>query len=250
MLRFALRRSDNVHWQALEVDKLARQTLAGHRSGVVWMTGLSGAGKSTLANMLEKRLHARGLRTYLLDGDNVRHGLNKDLGFTAADRVENIRRIAEVAKLMVDAGLIVITAFISPFRAERRMARELMNPGEFIEVFVDTPLEVAERRDPKGLYGKARRGELKNFTGIDSPYEIPEKPEVRIDTVASSIEAATQQVYDALIRIGLIDYQKPLYQVLSLDEAPCIRFADTPRPSMEEPMAVAQIFRKIMGGAS
>ena len=205
MLHFALRRADNVHWQALEVDKSARQALAGHRSGVVWMTGLSGAGKSTLANMLEKRLYARGLRTYLLDGDNVRHGLNKDLGFTAADRVENIRRIAEVARLMVDAGVIVITAFISPFRAERRMARELMKPGEFIEVFVDTPLEVAEDRDPKGLYHKARRGELKNFTGIDSPYEAPENPEIRIDTVANSVEQATQQVYDALVRIGLIE---------------------------------------------
>jgi bifunctional enzyme CysN/CysC len=205
MLHFALRRADNVHWQALEVDKIARQRLAGHRSGVVWMTGLPGAGKSTLANMLEKRLHARGLRTYLLDGDNVRHGLNKDLGFTAADRVENIRRIAEVAKLMVDAGVIVITAFISPFRAERRMARELMRPGEFIEVFVDTPLEVAENRDPKGLYKKARRGDLKNFTGIDSPYEAPENPEVRIDTVANSVERATQQVYDALVQIGLIE---------------------------------------------
>ncbi len=205
MLRFALRRADNVHWQAVEVDKRARQALNGHRSGVVWMTGLSGAGKSTLANMLEKRLHARGLRTYLLDGDNVRHGLNKDLGFTAADRVENIRRIAEVAKLMVDAGIIVITAFISPFRTERRMARELMGPGEFVEVFVDTPLATAERRDPKGLYGKARRGELKNFTGIDSPYEAPEAPEVRVDTVASSVEQATQQIYDALIRLGLIE---------------------------------------------
>jgi bifunctional enzyme CysN/CysC len=205
MLRFALRRADNVHWQALEVDKLARQALAGHRSGVIWMTGLSGAGKSTLANMLEKRLHARGLRTYLLDGDNVRHGLNKDLGFTAADRVENIRRIAEVARLMADAGIIVITAFISPFRAERSMARELMQPGEFVEVFVDTPLEVAESRDPKGLYGKARRGELKNFTGIDSPYEAPEKPEVRIDTVLCSVEDATQQIYDVLIRTGMID---------------------------------------------
>jgi len=205
MLRFALRRADNVHWQAVEVDKRARQALGGHRSGVVWMTGLSGAGKSTLANMLEKRLHARGMRTYLLDGDNVRHGLNKDLGFTAADRVENIRRIAEVAKLMVDAGIIVITAFISPFRAERRMARELLQPGEFIEVFVDTPLAVAERRDPKGLYAKARRGELKNFTGIDSPYEAPEHPEVRVDTVTRSIERAVQDVYEALVRLGLIE---------------------------------------------
>jgi bifunctional enzyme CysN/CysC len=205
MLLFALRRSENLHWQALEVDKKARQRLAGHGSGVVWMTGLSGAGKSTLANMLEKRLHARGFRTYLLDGDNVRHGLSKDLGFTAADRVENIRRIAEVAKLMVDAGVIVIAAFISPFRAERRMARELLQPGEFIEVFVDAPLPVAESRDPKGLYAKARRGELKNFTGIDSPYEIPEDPEVHVDTAASSIERALEDIYEALIRHRLID---------------------------------------------
>ena len=205
MLHFALRRADNVHWQPVEVDKAARQALAGHRSGVVWMTGLSGAGKSTLANTLEKRLHARGLRTYLLDGDNVRHGLNKDLGFTAADRVENIRRIAEVARLMVDAGIIVITAFISPFRAERRMARELMAPGEFIEVFVDAPLDVAESRDPKGHYRKARSGDLKNFTGIDSPYEPPENPEVRIDTVADSVEQAAEKVYDALLQFGLIE---------------------------------------------
>jgi bifunctional enzyme CysN/CysC len=205
MLRFALRRADNVHWQAMEVNKQARQALGGHGSAVVWLTGLSGAGKSTLANMLEKRLHALGKRTYLLDGDNVRHGLNKDLGFTAADRVENIRRVAEVAKLMVDAGVIVITAFISPFRAERQMARELMGEGEFIEVFVDTPLAVAEQRDPKGLYKKARRGELKNFTGIDSPYEAPQAPEIRIDTTAITVEAASEQLLQTLKAMRLLE---------------------------------------------
>jgi bifunctional enzyme CysN/CysC len=205
MLRFALRRSDNIHWQAVEVNKQARQKLGGHGSAVVWLTGLSGAGKSTLANVLEKRLHARGLRTYLLDGDNVRHGLNKDLGFTAADRVENIRRVAEVAKLMVDAGVIVITAFISPFRAERQMARELLGEGEFIEVFVDTPLAVAEERDPKGLYKKARRGELKNFTGIDSPYEAPPSPEIRIDTTSMTVEASSEQLLRTLTGLGLLE---------------------------------------------
>ena len=205
MLRFALRRSDNIHWQAVEVNKQARQKLGGHGSVVVWLTGLSGAGKSTLANVLEKRLHARGLRTYLLDGDNVRHGLNKDLGFTAADRVENIRRVAEVAKLMVDAGIIVITAFISPFRAERQMARELLGEGEFIEVFVDTPLAVAEARDPKGLYKKARRGELKNFTGIDSPYEAPPSPEIRIDTTSMTVEASSEQLLRTLTGLGLLE---------------------------------------------
>jgi bifunctional enzyme CysN/CysC len=205
MLKFALRRSHNIHWQAVTVDKPARQRLAGHGSAVVWLTGLSGAGKSTLANMLEKRLHALGKRTYLLDGDNVRHGINKDLGFTAADRVENIRRVAEVAKLMVDAGVIVITAFISPFRAERRMARELMETGEFIEVFVDTPLAVAEERDPKGLYKKARRGELKNFTGIDSPYEAPQAPEIRIDTASATVEAASEALLQTLKAMGLLE---------------------------------------------
>jgi bifunctional enzyme CysN/CysC len=205
MLSFALRRADNIHWQAVTVDKPARRKLNGHGSAVVWLTGLSGAGKSTLANLLEKRLHALGKRTYLLDGDNVRHGLNKDLGFTAADRVENIRRVAEVAKLMVDAGVIVITAFISPFRAERQMARELMGEGEFIEVFVDTPLAVAEQRDPKGLYKKARRGELKNFTGIDSPYEAPEQPEVRVDTTAMSGEAASEQLLQMLKQLRLLE---------------------------------------------
>ena len=206
MLHFALRRSDNIHWQALEVDKSARQALARHRSAIVWLTGLSGAGKSTLASRLEKNLHARGIHTYVLDGDNVRHGLNKDLGFTAADRVENIRRVAEVAKLMVDAGIIVITAFISPFRAERRMARELMESGEFVEIFVDAPLEVVERRDPKGLYKKARRGELKNFTGIDSPYEAPEHPDIRVDTSASTVQQATEQIIAELSRLGFIPH--------------------------------------------
>jgi bifunctional enzyme CysN/CysC len=172
---------------------------------VLWYTGLSGAGKSTIANLVDKKLHALGRHTYLLDGDNVRHGLNKDLGFTAADRVENIRRIAEVAKLMVDAGLIVGTAFISPFRAERSMARSLLADGEFIEIFVDTPLGVAEERDPKGLYKKARRGELKNFTGIDSPYEAPESPEIKIDTTATAPEAAADLVISMLEERGILD---------------------------------------------
>ena len=205
MLRFALRRADNIHWQAVEVNKEARRRQNGHRSSVIWLTGLSGAGKSTLANLLEKKLHAKGVRTYLLDGDNVRHGLCKDLGFTAADRVENIRRVAEVARLMVDAGVVVITAFISPFRAERRMARDLLEKSEFVEIFVDTPLEVAEKRDPKGLYKKARRGELKNFTGIDSPYEPPEAPEIRIDTTAMTAEQAVDMVYDKLATLGQLD---------------------------------------------
>jgi len=194
MLHFALRRAQNVHWQALEIDKDAHAALNGHRPCVVWFTGLSGAGKSSIANLLEKRLHALGVHTTLLDGDNVRHGLNKDLGFTEADRVENIRRVAEVARLMVQAGLVVLVSFISPFRAERRMAREMVEPGEFWEVFVDTPLAVAEQRDVKGLYGKARRGELTNFTGIDSPYEAPEHPEIRIDTTATTPEEAVEEI--------------------------------------------------------
>ncbi|MCP3712605.1 sulfate adenylyltransferase subunit CysN [Paraburkholderia sp. CNPSo 3274] len=208
MLRFALRRASNIHWQTLEVDKRARRVLNGHQSGVVWLTGLSGAGKSTIANLLERRLHAMGKRTYLLDGDNVRHGLNKDLGFTAEDRVENIRRVAEVAKLMADAGVIVITAFISPFRSERGMARELLEDDEFIEVFIDTPLEVAEQRDPKGLYKKARRGELKNFTGIDSPYERPLNPEMRIDTTSTPPEAAVEAIFDKLQAMGFLDVSR------------------------------------------
>jgi bifunctional enzyme CysN/CysC len=194
LINFALRRSQNVHWQALDVDKPLRARLKGQKACVLWLTGLSGAGKSTIANRIEKRLAAAGRHTYLLDGDNVRHGLNKDLGFTAQDRVENIRRVAEVARLMVDAGLIVLVSFISPFRSERRMARELFAPGEFFEVFIDTPLGEAERRDVKGLYRKARRGELKNFTGIDSPYETPENPEIRIDTTSLSADEAAARV--------------------------------------------------------
>jgi len=194
LINFALRRSQNVHWQALDVDKPARSRLKGQKACVLWLTGLSGAGKSTIANRIEKKLTAAGRHTYLLDGDNVRHGLNKDLGFTAQDRVENIRRVAEVSRLMVDAGLIVLVSFISPFRSERRMARELFAPGEFFEVFVDTPLAEAERRDVKGLYRKARRGELKNFTGIDSPYEAPESPEIRIDTTTLTPEQAADRI--------------------------------------------------------
>jgi bifunctional enzyme CysN/CysC len=204
MFDFALRRAHNIHLQALDVNKGARAQLKGQKPCVLWFTGLSGAGKSTIANVLEKKLHALGRHTYLLDGDNVRHGLNKDLGFTDVDRVENIRRIAEVAKLMVDAGLIVITAFISPFRAERRMARESMTEGEFIEVFVDAPLALAEQRDPKGLYKKARRGELVHFTGIDSPYEVPEHAEVRIETGSLSAEAAADLILIELQRRGVI----------------------------------------------
>ncbi len=198
MLHFALRRSQNIHWQALDVDKPARSGQKGQKARVVWLTGLSGAGKSTIANLLEKRLYAAGRHTYLLDGDNVRHGLNKDLGFTEEDRVENIRRVAEVSRLMVDAGLIVLVSFISPFRSERAMARGLLNEGEFIEVFIDTPLFEAEKRDVKGLYKKARAGELKNFTGIDSPYEAPEQPEIRIDTTLLSAEQAAEQIFAAL----------------------------------------------------
>jgi len=204
MLHFALRRSHNIHWQEVQVDKAARADANSHRPGVVWFTGLSGSGKSTIANIVESKLHTMGVRTYLLDGDNVRHGLNRDLGFTDADRVENIRRVAEVSALMVDAGLIVLVSFISPFRAERRLAREAVEDGEFVEVFVDTPLALAEERDPKGLYAKARRGELANFTGIDSPYEPPEAPEVRIDTSSISAEDAADQVIDALRTAGLL----------------------------------------------
>jgi bifunctional enzyme CysN/CysC len=204
LLHFALRRSDNVHWQAIEVDKRAHAAQKGQQPAVVWFTGLSGAGKSTVANIVERKLHELGRHTYLLDGDNVRHGLNKDLGFTDADRVENIRRVAEVAGLMVDAGLIVLVSFISPFRAERQMARERVEGTEFVEVHVDTPLAVAEGRDPKGLYQKARKGELVNFTGIDSPYEPPESPELHIDTTQLSAEAAADLVIDYLRRNGNI----------------------------------------------
>jgi len=204
MLHFALRRAHNVQWQALDVNKAARALAKGQRACVLWFTGLSGAGKSTIANLVDQKLHSLQRHTYMLDGDNVRHGLNKDLGFTDADRVENIRRIAEVAKLMVDAGLIVATAFISPFRAERQMARALLADGEFIEVHIDTPLTVAETRDPKGLYKKARRGDLKNFTGIDSPYEAPERPEIRIDTTSVSPDEAAEVIVAYLQRRGLL----------------------------------------------
>ena len=194
LINFALRRSQNITKQAVDIDKDARATLKNQKPAVIWLTGLSGSGKSTIANIVEMKLHALGHHTYLLDGDNVRHGLNKDLGFTEQDRVENIRRIAEVAKLMLDAGLIVITAFISPFAAERRMARELIGQDEFTEVFVNTPLSVSEARDVKGLYKKARRGELKNFTGIDSPYEEPENPECVIDTMDLTAEEAADKI--------------------------------------------------------
>ncbi|OXI47406.1 adenylyl-sulfate kinase [Burkholderia aenigmatica] len=200
MLHFALRRAHNVHWQAVDVDRAARAAQKAQTPRIVWLTGLSGAGKSTIANLVEKRLHALGKHTYLLDGDNVRHGLNRDLGFTEADRVENIRRVAEVARLMLDAGLITLVSFISPFRAERDMARAMVGPDEFVEVFVDTPLAVAEQRDPKGLYRKARRGELKHFTGIDSPYEPPAQPELRVDTVAESPEEAADRIVAYLLR--------------------------------------------------
>jgi bifunctional enzyme CysN/CysC len=204
LLHFALRRAHNIHLQHVDVDKAARSAQKHQKSCVLWFTGLSGAGKSSIANLVEKKLHALGHHTYLLDGDNVRHGLNKDLGFTDADRVENIRRVAEVARLMVDAGLIVLTAFISPFKSERRMARSLMGDDEFIEIFVDTPLEVAEQRDVKGLYKKARRGELKNFTGIDSPYEAPESPELQLTTPQLSLDAAADAVIATLRLRGVI----------------------------------------------
>ncbi len=204
LLHFALRRSHNIHWQDVKVDKDARAAQSNHRPAVVWLTGLSGAGKSTIANIVESKLHASGVRTYLLDGDNVRHGLNRDLGFTDADRVENIRRIAEVSALMVDAGLVVLVSFISPFRAERELARDCVEDGEFIEVHVDTPLAVAEERDPKGLYAKARRGELANFTGIDSPYEPPVDPEVRVDTGATTAEEAAEEIVATLRERGII----------------------------------------------
>ena len=204
LLNFALRRAENIHWQALDVNKTARSSLKGQRACVLWFTGLSGAGKSTVANLVEKRLHALGRHTYTLDGDNVRHGLNRDLGFTDTDRVENIRRVAEVSRLMVDAGLIVLVSVISPFRSERRLARELMQPGEFLEVFVDTPLAEAEKRDVKGLYKKARRGELKNFTGLDSPYEPPEHPEIHLRTVLQSPEEAAEQILKTLRDGGML----------------------------------------------
>jgi bifunctional enzyme CysN/CysC len=212
LLHFALRRAHNIHWQALSVNRTSRATQKGQKPAVLWFTGLSGSGKSTIANLVEKRLAALGRHTYLLDGDNVRHGLNRDLGFTDADRVENIRRVGEVAKLMADAGLITLVSFISPFRAERRMARDLMPEGEFFEVFVDTPLAEAERRDVKGLYKKARAGELKNFTGIDSPYEPPEHPELHIDTTKVSAEEAAEIIVGELQRRGLLAVE-PEYEI-------------------------------------
>ncbi len=198
LINFALRRSENVHWQALDVNREARARLKGQKACVLWFTGLSGAGKSTIANLVEKRLHAMGRHTCILDGDNVRHGLDRDLGFTEVDRVENIRRVAEVARLMSDAGLIVLVSFISPFRSERRLARELLPEGEFIEVFVDAPLAEVEKRDPKGLYRKARAGKIQNFTGIDSPYEPPEHAELVLDTTRLSAEQAAEAVIAAL----------------------------------------------------
>ena len=204
MLHFALRRSQNVHWQFLDVNKDSRAQMNRQRPCVVWLTGYSGAGKSTIANLVEKKLFSLGRRTYLLDGDNVRHGLNRDLGFTEQDRVENIRRVAEVAKLMVDAGMIVLVSFISPFRAERGAARALLGEGEFFEVFVDTPLASAEARDVKGLYKKARAGDLKNFTGIDSPYEPPEAPEIRIDTARLSAVQGADLIIETLARHGVL----------------------------------------------
>ncbi|AOR76174.1 MULTISPECIES: sulfate adenylyltransferase subunit CysN [Sphingomonadaceae] len=199
MLNFSLRRSQNVHWQAVDIDRKQHAGLKNQKPAVLWFTGLSGSGKSTIANMVEKKLHRMNRHTFLLDGDNVRHGLNKDLGFTEADRIENIRRVGEVSKLMTDAGLIVITAFISPFQADREMVRAMLPEGEFIEVFIDTPLKVAEARDVKGLYKKARSGELKNFTGIDSPYEAPRNPEVRIDTTVISPEEAAELIVNTLL---------------------------------------------------
>ncbi|MBJ7499479.1 MAG: sulfate adenylyltransferase subunit CysN [Sphingopyxis sp.] len=199
MLHFSLRRAQNVHWQATDIDRDMRANLKNQRPALLWFTGLSGSGKSTIANLVEKKLHRMNRHSFLLDGDNVRHGLNRDLGFTEADRIENIRRVGEVAKLMSDAGLIVITAFISPFRAEREMVRGMLPEGEFIEVFIDTPLAEAERRDVKGLYKKARAGQLKNFTGIDSPYEAPENPEIRIDTTAMTPEEAADLIIDRLL---------------------------------------------------
>jgi bifunctional enzyme CysN/CysC len=205
MIRFALRRASNIHWQAMDVSKVARSRMKNQKPVVLWFTGLSGSGKSTIANLLEKKLSAIGKHTFTLDGDNVRHGLNRDLGFTDADRVENIRRVTEVAKLMTEAGIITLISFISPFRSERRMARQIMQDGEFLEIFVDTPLEVAEARDVKGLYKKARAGEIKNFTGIDSPYEPPETAEITVNTVQTSAEEAADHIIVELEQRGILE---------------------------------------------
>jgi len=208
MIRFGLRRATNIHVQALTIDKEARADAKHQKPCVLWFTGLSGAGKSTIANRVEEKLHLLGCHTYLLDGDNVRHGLNRDLGFTDADRVENIRRVGETAKLFVDAGLIVLVSFISPFRSERRMARELVDDGEFFEVFVDVPLEVAEQRDPKGLYRKARQGEIRHFTGIDSPYETPENPELHLDAARETPDEAAERIVGYLVDRGYVRYRR------------------------------------------
>jgi len=205
MIWFALRRATNIHWQALDVTKASRAAIKGQKPVVLWFTGLSGSGKSTIANLVEKRLHAQGRHTYILDGDNVRHGLNRDLGFTDADRVENIRRVAEAARLFVEAGMIVLVSFISPFRSERRMAREMMEADEFLEVYVDTPIEVCRQRDPKGLYKKADAGQLKNFTGVDSPYEPPELADLAIDTTAGEPEEHAETVVSLLKAKGIVD---------------------------------------------
>jgi bifunctional enzyme CysN/CysC len=205
LLNAALRRGEDLHWQALDIRKAGRSAQKHQKACVLWFTGLSGAGKSTIANLVEKRLFGLGRHTYLLDGDNIRHGLCRDLGFSDADRVENIRRVAEVARLMTDAGLIVLVSFISPFRSERRLARSLLDEGEFVEIFVDTPLALAEQRDPKGLYRKARSGAIRNFTGIDSPYEAPEQPELRIDTALTSAEQAAEQIIDYLNGAGVLE---------------------------------------------
>jgi bifunctional enzyme CysN/CysC len=198
LILYALRRATNIHWQAVDINKAARASLIHQKPCCLWFTGLSGSGKSTIANLLEKRLHAAGRLTYNLDGDNIRHGLSRDLGFTDADRVENIRRVAHVAKLMVDAGVIVLACFISPFRAERRMVREMLEKDEFVEIFVDTPIAVCEQRDPKGLYRKAREGKITNFTGISSPYEIPEQAEIHVRAGETDVNAIVEQIMDVL----------------------------------------------------
>src|SRR6202011_719268 len=198
MITFGLRRATNIHRQSVLVDKASRLRMHGHRPAILWFTGLSGSGKSTIASIVERELHARGAHTYMLDGDNVRHGLNRDLGFTDADRVENIRRVAEAAKLFIDAGMIVLVSFISPFRSERQMVRELTAPTAFLEIFVDTPLEECIRRDPKGLYAKAKAGRLEHFTGLDSPYERPESPEIHVTTIGTTSESIAERVLDEL----------------------------------------------------